>query len=71
VVRRLKILSAKEAGRVTIDATLLKEISRPAALLKCEPKEEPVFGRTLCVLEKIGTGKEMLAIEEFLVHRTR
>ncbi|BAD82108.1 hypothetical protein [Oryza sativa Japonica Group] len=32
VVRRLKILSAKRASRVTIDATLLEEISHPAAL---------------------------------------
>nr|ABA99169.1 hypothetical protein LOC_Os12g40220 [Oryza sativa Japonica Group] len=33
VVRRLKILSAKRTGLVTINATLLEKISRPAALL--------------------------------------
>jgi hypothetical protein len=38
VVRRLKILSIKGASRVTIDATLLEEISRPAALLESKPK---------------------------------
>jgi hypothetical protein len=53
------------------DATLLEEISRPAALLECKPKEEPAFGRTLCMPEKISTGEEMLAIEECLVRRTR
>jgi hypothetical protein len=39
VVRRLKILSAKGVGRVTIDATLLEEISRPAELLESKPKK--------------------------------
>jgi hypothetical protein len=56
---------------VTIDAMLLEEISRLAALLESEPKKEPAFGRTLCILEKISTSKEMLAIEESLVCRTR
>jgi hypothetical protein len=71
VVCHLKILSAKGAGRVTIDATLLEEISRPAALLKRKPKEEPAFSWALCVPEKISTDKGMLAMEECLVRRTR
>jgi hypothetical protein len=56
---------------VTIDTTLLEKISRPAALLESGPKNEPAFGRTLCLPEKISTGKEMLAIEESLLCRTR
>jgi hypothetical protein len=71
VVRRVKILNAKGAAQVTIDATLLDEISRPAAPLECKPKKEPAFGRTLCMPKKISTGKGMLAIEECLVCRTR
>jgi hypothetical protein len=55
---------------VTIDATLLEEISRPAVLLESEPKKEPAFGRTLCMPEKISTSKGMMAIEESLVCRT-
>ena len=47
VVRRLKILSAKGADRVIIDATLLEEISCLAALLECKQKEEPAFSNTL------------------------
>lgn len=43
VVRRLKLLSAKEASRVVVDTPLLKNINSPVALLKCKPKEELVF----------------------------
>uniref|UniRef100_I1NZ91 Uncharacterized protein n=1 Tax=Oryza glaberrima TaxID=4538 RepID=I1NZ91_ORYGL len=71
VVRRLKLLSAKGASRVAIDATLLEEISRSTALLKCKPEEEFVFSRALHVPEKIDTSKGVLAKEECLVHRTR
>nr|BAD37423.1 hypothetical protein [Oryza sativa Japonica Group]BAD37545.1 hypothetical protein [Oryza sativa Japonica Group] len=67
VVHRLKLLSAKGAGRVAIDATLLEEISRPTALLKCKPKKEFAFSRALRVPEKIGTSKEVLAKEERLI----
>jgi hypothetical protein len=38
VVRRLKLLIAKGAGQVAIDATLLEEVDRPVALLKCKKK---------------------------------
>jgi hypothetical protein len=43
VVHRLKILTAKGAGQVTIDATLLEEISRPAVPLESKLKEESAF----------------------------
>lgn len=56
-VRRLKMLSAKGVGRVTINAMLLEEIGRPVALLKCKPKKDLAFSRTLRVLEKISTYK--------------
>lgn len=39
VVRRLKHLIAKGAGQVAIDATLLEEVDRPVALLKCKKKK--------------------------------
>jgi hypothetical protein len=71
VARRLKLLSAKGAGRVAINATLLEEISRPTALLKCKPEEEFTLSRALCVPEKIGTSKGVLAKEKRLVRRTR
>jgi hypothetical protein len=48
VVRRLKILGAKGAGRVTIDATFLEEISRPAALLECKSKNLHLAGSFAC-----------------------
>jgi hypothetical protein len=38
VVRPLKILSAKRAGRVAIDATLQEAINCPTTLLKHKPK---------------------------------
>jgi hypothetical protein len=55
---------------VTINAALLEEIGHPAASLKCKPEEELAFSRTLHVLEKISTSKEVLAIKAHLVRRT-
>jgi hypothetical protein len=71
VVRRLKLLSAKGAGRVAINAALLEEISRLTALLKCKPEEEFALSRALRVPEKIGTSKGVLVKEERLVRRMR
>nr|ABA96538.1 hypothetical protein LOC_Os12g06400 [Oryza sativa Japonica Group] len=55
---------------MAINATLLEEISRPIALLKCKPEEEFALSRALRVPEKIGTSKGVLAKEECLVCRT-
>ena len=71
MVHRLKLLSAKGAGRVAINAALLEEISRLTALLKCKPEEEFALSRALRVPEKIGTSKGVLVKEERLVRRTR
>lgn len=71
MVRCLELLSAKGAGRVAIDATLLEEISHPTALLECKPEEEFAFSRAFRVQEKIDTSKGVLAKEERLVRRMR
>jgi hypothetical protein len=71
VVHRLKLLSATKVDRVTINATLLEEIGRPAVSLKCKPEEELTFSRTFRVPEKISTSKEVLAIKAHLVPRRR
>jgi hypothetical protein len=63
VVRRLKLLSAKGANRVTINAALLEEICHPAASLKSKPEEDLAFCRTLRVPEKISTSKGVLSID--------
>ena len=54
---------------MTINATLLEEICRPAASLKNKLEEELAFSRTLSVLEKISISKGVLAIEAHLVSR--